>query len=158
MAEASFKGLSLALHYSVNSPTRLIGDAVRIRQILTNLVGNGIKFTERGRIDVRVECQERTAKDATMHLSVTDTGIGIPSDKLDVIFEKFTQADGSLSRRFGGTGLGLAISKELVELMGGTLGVESGLEVGSTFWVVLRLPLATEEDVEQQPWMSEAKP
>jgi signal transduction histidine kinase len=157
-AEASLKGLSLALHYSANSPTRLIGDAVRIRQILTNLVGNGIKFTERGRIDVHVECQERTASDATVHLSVTDTGIGIPPDKLDVIFEKFTQADGSLSRRFGGTGLGLAISKELVELMGGTLGVESRLEVGSTFWVVLPLRLATEEDVAQQPWMSEAKP
>lgn len=157
-AEASFKSLSLALHFSANAPRRLIGDAVRMRQILTNLVGNGIKFTERGRVDVRVECPERTASDATVDLSVTDTGIGIPADKLDVIFEKFTQADGSLSRRFGGTGLGLAITKELVELMGGTVGVESRLGEGSTFWVALRLPLATEEKAEHQPMVSEAKP
>ncbi len=157
-AEASLKGLSVALHFSPNAPSGFIGDAVRMRQILTNLVGNGIKFTERGRIDVRVECPQRTENEVTLQLAVSDTGIGIPADKLDVIFDKFTQADGSLSRRFGGTGLGLAITKELVELMGGSLGVESCLGVGSTFRVVLRLPLASDEEIERQPLLSEAKP
>jgi len=156
-AEASYKGLNLRSQLSPNVPTCLIGDAVRMRQILTNLVGNAIKFTERGKIDLRVECEGSTSSDATLRLSVADTGIGIPADKLEVIFEKFTQADGSLSRRFGGTGLGLAITKQLVELMGGTLGVESRVGVGSTFWIVLRLSVGTEEFVGQQPGVGEAK-
>jgi len=142
-AQASAKGLGLTLHYTAAAPKRLVGDAVRIRQVMTNLVGNAVKFTEQGRIDVRAECRERTAIDAEMYVAVEDTGIGIASGNLDVIFEKFTQADGSMTRRYGGTGLGLTIVKELVELMGGKVGVESRLGQGSKFWFSLRLPLET---------------
>ena len=97
---------------------RLVGDAIRIRQVLINLIGNAIKFTERGGITVRVECKEKTAEQASLVLAVRDTGIGIPADKLDLVFEKFTQADGSMTRRYGGTGLGLTIVKQLVEADG----------------------------------------
>jgi signal transduction histidine kinase len=150
-AQASFKRLNLALHYSLSTPAALVGDAVRVRQILTNLVGNAIKFTDRGRIDIRVECRERTSSCATVHLSVKDTGIGIAPEKLDLIFEKFTQADGSMTRRFGGTGLGLTITKQLVELMGGAIGVESRVGVGSTFWVTLPFPVATSVETLDDP-------
>jgi signal transduction histidine kinase len=142
--EASAKGLELALQYPANAPEALIGDAGRIRQIANNLIGNAIKFTHRGRVDVVVRCAEPTADRAStsMVLAVRDTGIGIPADKLDLVFEKFTQADGSMTRRYGGTGLGLTLVKQLVEIMGGTLDVESREGVGSTFTVALRLRLA----------------
>ncbi len=139
--QAAAKDLRLEVRYLGEPPTQLIGDALRIRQILTNLIGNAIKFTERGRVDVYVECLERTTSAATMAIAVEDTGIGIPADKLDLIFEKFTQADGSMSRRFGGTGLGLTIVKQLVETMGGSIQVESRLGAGSKFLVKLNLPL-----------------
>jgi signal transduction histidine kinase len=140
-AQASAKGLSVALRYPTDAPKRLVGDAVRIRQVMTNLVGNAIKFTERGGVEVSVECRESTATGAELYVEVKDTGIGIASDKLDLIFEKFTQADGSMSRRYGGTGLGLTIAKQLVEVMGGSIGVESRLGAGSTFWIKLPLPI-----------------
>ena len=139
--QASSKGLVLEASYTGGVPARLIGDDLRIRQILTNLVGNAIKFTERGRVDIQVDCLERTGTDASIAISVQDTGIGVPSDKLDLIFEKFTQADGSMTRRYGGTGLGLTIVKQLVELMDGTIGVDSRLGVGSKFTVWLKLPI-----------------
>jgi signal transduction histidine kinase len=139
--QAAAKGLRLALHYQVDAPTRLIGDDGRIRQVVTNLVGNAIKFTAHGEIGIRVECQEQSAREAVLHITVEDTGMGIPEDKLDLIFQKFTQADGSMTRRFGGTGLGLAIVKQLMELMGGSVGVQSRVGEGSRFWVTLRLPL-----------------
>ena len=120
----------------------LVGDAVRVRQVMTNLVGNAVKFTERGRIEVSVECPAWTATDAMMRVEVKDTGIGIAPDKLELIFEKFTQADGSMTRRYGGTGLGLTIVKQLVDLMGGAIGVKSELGQGSIFAVTFRLPLA----------------
>ncbi|MBZ5611294.1 MAG: hybrid sensor histidine kinase/response regulator, partial [Acidobacteriia bacterium] len=123
------------------APSRLIGDGLRVRQILTNLVGNALKFTQQGRVEVRVDCLEQTSGDAALCVAIEDTGIGIPADKLDLIFEKFTQADGSMTRRYGGTGLGLAIAKELVELMGGKIAVQSSVGVGSKFTVTLRLPL-----------------
>ncbi len=140
--QASSKRLVLEANYTGGVPSRLIGDDLRIRQILTNLVGNAIKFTERGRVDIQVDCLERTGTDASIAISVQDTGIGVPADKLDLIFEKFTQADGSMTRRYGGTGLGLTIVKQLVELMGGTIGVDSRLGVGSKFTVWLKLPIA----------------
>ncbi len=140
-AQASAKGLHLSLEYPVSAVSQLIGDSGRIRQVFINLVGNAIKFTESGEVRVRVECLEATSTDALMYAAVEDTGIGIPIDKLELIFQKFTQADGSMTRRFGGTGLGLAIVKHLVEIMGGTVGVESRLGAGSKFWVTLRLPL-----------------
>ena len=138
---ASGKGLRLGLLYPTNVPSRLMGDAVRIRQVVMNLVGNAIKFTESGGVEIHVDCHDRNQAGAMFAITVTDTGIGIPADKLGAIFEKFTQVDGSMSRTYGGTGLGLTIVKQLVELMGGYVGVESRLGVGSTFRVELPLQL-----------------
>jgi signal transduction histidine kinase len=138
--QAAGKGLRLNVHYPASTPSRFIGDDLRIRQIMTNLVGNAIKFTERGAVEIRVDCVEPTDNHAKLRIAVQDSGIGIPADKLDLIFEKFTQADGSMTRRYGGTGLGLAIVKELVETMGGSIVVESSLHVGSKFTVTLDLP------------------
>ena len=144
--QAAAKNLRLGIHFVDNPVTRLIGDEGRIRQVVTNLLGNAMKFTHEGRVDVRVECLEApehqaAENQATIRLAVTDTGIGIASDKLDLIFEKFTQADGSMTRRYGGTGLGLTIVKQLIEMMGGTVGVESRENEGSTFWIKLALPI-----------------
>jgi CheY-like chemotaxis protein/nitrogen-specific signal transduction histidine kinase len=146
------KGLQLAAHYSHEAPRRVIGDAGRIRQVLTNLVDNAIKFTDKGQVVVTVECvgkpTETTDDVAGGHtrvkLSVEDTGIGIPESGLERIFDKFTQVDASPARRHGGTGLGLAISKQLVELMGGSVGVSSRPGEGSNFWFVLSLPVQAE--------------
>ena len=140
-AQASVKGIRVAMQYPPDAPSRFLADEVRIRQILTNMAGNAVKFTERGSVEIRVSSLQQSAGEATIRVEVSDTGIGIPSDKIDAIFEKFTQADGSMTRRFGGTGLGLTISKELVELMGGKIGVTSRPGAGSTFWFAVRLPL-----------------
>jgi signal transduction histidine kinase len=148
-ALASAKGLQLAFEYSADAPEALIGDAGRIRQIASNLIGNAIKFTQRGRVDVVVRCAKQKSGEASMMLAVRDTGIGIPADKLDLVFEKFTQADGSMTRRYGGTGLGLTLVKQLVEIMGGALDVESREGVGSTFTVTLRLAPAREAQEEE---------
>jgi CheY-like chemotaxis protein len=141
---ADEKGLELILQYSGASPSRFLGDSSRIRQILINLVGNALKFTQAGHVLVTVACEHSDAERAGMRISVQDTGLGIPPDKLDLLFEKFSQVDSSSTRRFGGTGLGLAISKELVELMGGRIGVESKSGEGSTFWITLPLALDPE--------------
>ena len=133
------KGYELTLQIAPETPRELIGDAVRIRQILVNLLGNAIKFTEQGHVDVTVVCARRTDWEVFVRVCVEDTGIGILEDKLEHIFEQFTQADASTSRQFGGTGLGLAISKKLVELMGGKIGVTSRLGAGSAFWFDLTL-------------------
>jgi signal transduction histidine kinase len=136
-AQADEKGIQLELQYHAGVPTVLVGDAGRIRQVVMNLVGNAIKFTDEGHVRIEVECRERGSDRATMLVSVEDTGIGIAADKLNEVFEKFTQADGSFTRRYGGTGLGLAIAKRLVELMGGAISVESHFGVGSRFWFTL---------------------
>ena len=153
-AQASIRGLRLGVAYPSSAPQRFVGDALRIRQIITNLVGNSIKFTERGQVLVSVECQEASSGDADIRLSVKDTGIGIPAEKLEIIFDKFTQADGSMTRRYGGTGLGLAIVKQLVETMNGSCGVESVLGEGSTFWFRVRLPLDAPQESAVGPGMS----
>jgi len=134
------KGLELTYNIMPNVPTDLLGDPVRLRQILINLMGNAIKFTGKGEVDVQVERQgsgirDQGSEDGEVGLvfSVTDTGIGIPPDKINTIFEVFTQADSSTTRKYGGTGLGLSISKKLVELMDGNLQVESEPGHGSTF-------------------------
>jgi len=142
---AHAKGIEFILALPIRLPT-LRGDSLRLRQVLTNLVGNAIKFTARGEIVFSVEVSSINDGKASIHIGVSDTGIGIPADRLDAIFDSFTQADGSTTRHFGGSGLGLAISKRLVELMGGVLRVESTLGRGSRFWVDLELPLGAETD------------
>ena len=127
---AQEKGLALVCEIAPNVPTELVGDPTRLRQVLLNLLGNAVKFTESGEVSLRVT---RDADPTTLRFTVSDTGIGIPGAKLAQVFERFTQADSSTTRRFGGSGLGLTISKRLVELMGGRIWVESELGKGSVF-------------------------
>jgi len=127
------KGLELAYHIPAAVPDALLGDPGRLRQIVVNLVGNAIKFTEQGEVVMHVTVEWHTENDVALHFAVTDTGIGIPSDKQQLIFTPFTQADNSTTRRFGGTGLGLAISARLAAMMGGNIWVESAVGQGSTF-------------------------
>ena len=129
----------IALHFEVDphAPTKVMGDPLRVRQIAANLLSNAIKFTERGWVCLRLTGIEGGSDPAHMTIAVSDTGAGIEADKLTAIFEKFTQADGSITRKYGGTGLGLAISKRLVEMQGGQVQVESKVGKGSTFTVTL---------------------
>ena len=117
----------------------MIGDDNRLRQVLVNLVGNAIKFTDHGEVVVNVAMENAGASGVVLRFSIADTGIGIPADKLQAIFEPFEQVDGSTTRRFGGTGLGLAISSKLVEMMGGQIGVDSKPAIGTTFWFTITL-------------------
>ncbi|MCE9527601.1 MAG: response regulator [Planctomycetales bacterium] len=144
---AHAKGLELAYHIAPAVPETLLGDPVRLRQVIVNLVGNAIKFTERGEVVVDVVAEKLNGELAangkvSLKFSVTDTGIGIPQDKQSLVFEAFTQADSSTTRKFGGTGLGLAISSRLVALMQGALQVDSEPGEGSTFWFVAQFGLA----------------
>ncbi len=134
LLSAREKGLELASTIDDDVPTALKGDAGRLRQIIVNLVGNAIKFTPHGfvRLHIRKDCEDEHF--ATLRILVSDSGIGIAAEKLEHIFEPFTQADSSTTRTYGGTGLGLTICKRLAELMGGSIGVESSTETGSTFW------------------------
>ena len=131
--QAGHKGLELNFHTKPGTPETVVGDASRLRQIVVNLVGNAIKFTEHGEVAVRVACEPGEEGAAWLHFSVQDTGIGIPLEKQQVIFDAFSQADGSVTRRYGGTGLGLTISRRLVEMMGGRIWLESVAGQGSTF-------------------------
>lgn len=137
---AHAKGLELVAHVAPEVPTWVGGDPTRLRQILINLVGNAIKFTEYGGVTVDVQPDPTSGDPTCLHFTVTDTGIGIPEDKVEAIFENFTQVDSSTTRKYGGTGLGLGISKRLVEMMGGAIWVESRLGLGSTFHFTMRLP------------------
>jgi len=130
---ADQKGLELACHVPPDVPDALIGDLGRLRQIIVNLVGNAIKFTRQGEVVVRISVESQSEDAVCLCFAVADTGIGIPPDKLKVIFDAFAQVDGSTTRRYGGTGLGLAISSQLVEMLGGRIWVESAVGNGSTF-------------------------
>ncbi len=138
------KRLNLACRVPPSVPDRLIGDPMRLRQILVNLVGNAIKFTEEGEIVASVECTSREGGSIGLRFSISDTGIGIPREKLNSIFSSFTQADNSTTRRFGGTGLGLAICSQLTQIMGGRIWAESELGSGADFLFTIRLQSAGE--------------
>jgi PAS domain S-box-containing protein len=136
---AQSKHIGLSCNFDANLSSRLTGDAGRIRQVLTNFVGNAIKFTEHGEVIVEVRALRTTATHETFRVTVRDTGIGITPEAQTKLFQPFTQVDGTSTRRFGGTGLGLAISRQLIEYMGGEVGFESEPQVGSSFWFELEL-------------------
>jgi signal transduction histidine kinase/CheY-like chemotaxis protein len=136
---AHAKGLELSCRILPDVPPMLTGDAARLRQIVLNLLGNSIKFTEHGELAVRVERDPAATAPGALRFAVSDTGIGIPADKVDAVFESFSQADTSTTRKYGGTGLGLTISRKFVEAMGGRIWVESEVGKGSTFYFTVRL-------------------
>jgi two-component system sensor histidine kinase/response regulator len=141
--KAASKGLELVVSVAPDVPTGLIGDALRLRQILINFANNAVKFTEQGEVDIEVRVQERSETDVVLNFTVSDTGIGLTPEQISRLFQSFQQADASTTRKYGGTGLGLAISKQLAELMGGGVGVQSDIGKGSRFWFTARLGLGT---------------
>lgn len=132
--EAKSKGLRYKLNFKTEIPEVLMGDSVRLNQILVNLLSNAVKFTAQGEVSLNVSCRSALEKQVRLYCEITDTGIGIPQDKLNLIFNAFSQADNSMTRIYQGTGLGLAISKQLIQLMGGQIGVNSQPGIGSSFW------------------------
>ena len=149
---AGKKGLTVGSTIAAGLPAMLIGDPLRLRQVLLNLLGNGMKFTDSGRLDVEVAQDPEDPRPGSLLFRVKDTGIGIPADKLEAIFENFSQADSSTTRKYGGTGLGLAISRRLVALMGGRIWVESIVGQGSTFLFTVKLGVS-----EHVPLIAEAR-
>jgi PAS domain S-box-containing protein len=149
--QAHAKGLELAYRVQSEVPDLVVGDPGRLRQILVNLVGNAVKFTQHGEVVVAVEAASPVTETVTLHVAVQDTGIGIPADKQHVILEPFMQADGSTTRQYGGTGLGLAISRQLAELMGGRLWLESEVGRGSAFHFTARFGVQPEPGVQPMP-------
>jgi PAS domain S-box-containing protein len=145
-SRAEIKGLEMLSFVDPAVPSFVKGDPARLRQILVNLVENGIKFTERGEILIRTDLVDESKDQAVVRFSVSDTGIGIPLERQHAIFDRFVQADGSTTRRYGGTGLGLSISKQLAHMMGGQIGVESEPGRGSTFWFTVTLDKLPHED------------
>ena len=138
---ASSKGISLKYTYEKDNMPYLIGDPTRLSRILINLIGNAIKYTKHGQVEVIIDYSEQESDKIELICRVVDSGIGIPEDKLDLVFQKFSQADESTTRKYGGTGLGLAITRDLVEMMGGEIGVKSEVGKGSVFW--FKIPFET---------------
>ncbi|MBF0539257.1 MAG: response regulator [Nitrospirae bacterium] len=151
--QAHKKGIELYCRVKPNVPTRLIGDPARLSQVIINIVGNAIKFTEEGEVAavVNIEPDSLDGDSIMLHFSVSDTGIGIPQDKIEYIFSTFSQADGSTTRKYGGTGLGLTISRQLVSLMGGNIWVESKEGAGSTFHFTVRVRLRDIKELDRTP-------
>lgn len=147
---AHLKGIEIASYIEPSVPIALIGDPGRLRQILLNLVGNAIKFTEEGGVSLEVSVKKATDDQVELLFKLQDTGIGISGEALPALFDKFTQADTSMTRRFGGTGLGLAICKEMVSMMSGEIGAESEIGVGSTFWFTACLQRQADEGSDQR--------
>jgi signal transduction histidine kinase/ActR/RegA family two-component response regulator len=141
-AECHAKGLELLVDVAADVPARVVGDSLRLSQVLLNLAGNAVKFTERGKVTISVSSRAHTESGLLLHVAVTDTGIGVSEEQRQRLFQTFHQADASSTRRFGGTGLGLAIARRLAELMGGEAGVDSRLGVGSTFWFTAQVERA----------------
>ncbi|HSY28123.1 MAG TPA: ATP-binding protein, partial [Burkholderiaceae bacterium] len=148
---ANEKGLELIVQRDPLTPLQLRGDPGRLRQVIINLAGNAIKFTSRGEILINVRATDIRPDELILQVEISDTGIGIPAEKLNQLFTPFMQADNSTTRRFGGTGLGLSISRHLVELMGGQIGVKSKYGEGSVFWFTATLKRQPMEQEEQQP-------
>ena len=149
--KAAQKQLEFVIDVAPDVPQALVGDALRLRQILINFANNAVKFTPTGEVAIVVRVSERTNTDVLLHFSVTDTGIGLTAEQMGRLFQSFQQADASTTRKYGGTGLGLAISKQLAELMGGNVGVESTIDKGSTFWFTARLGLGTAPQAIRKP-------
>jgi len=149
--QARFKGIDTFLRVPPNVPFLLRGDPRLLRQVLLNLLGNALKFTEKGEVGVRVTLESETPRQATLRFEVVDTGIGISAEAQRRIFDRFTQADESITRRFGGTGLGTTISKEIIEMMGGTIGVRSEPGKGSTFWFTVEIAKQSRQEDEAAP-------
>ncbi len=147
--KTSTKGLELIFDIDKDVPAKLIGDPLRLGQILINYSNNAVKFTERGEIDIAIGIQEQTEHDVLLHCAVRDTGIGLTTEQIGRLFQKFSQADTSTTREFGGTGLGLVISRKLAELMGGEVGVDSEPGKGSTFWFTARLGKGLDQEHKQ---------
>lgn len=149
--KAAEKGLDLEVSVDPEVPDRFLGDSLRLRQVLINLASNGVKFTEQGRVTISISTREMTGERAQLNVSVRDTGIGISPEQQSRLFQSFHQADNTITRKYGGTGLGLAISKQLIEKMGGTIGVESEPGKGSEFHFTVVLELDTRSEAEITP-------
>ena len=151
---AAQKQIELLCEISPHIPNLLIGDNARLRQVLFNLLGNALKFTEQGHISLTITADGPITNTCPLHLCISDTGIGIPAERLEHIFQAFVQADTSMTRRFGGTGLGLTISRQLIDLMGGKIWAESELGKGSRFHITLTLPVSIHEQPPEKPDVS----
>lgn len=147
--KAQEKGVEILLRFAPDTPRFVRGDPGRIRQVLLNLAGNALKFTEVGHVLLSIETRKKSQGSVTYYAAIEDTGIGIPEDKIEYIFNKFSQADSSTTRKFGGTGLGLAICKELVHMMGGEIDASSQLGIGSTFWFTIELSMDSEREIRE---------
>jgi PAS domain S-box-containing protein len=150
-AQALAKGLQLSLHINPTTPDQLCGDALRLKQILLNFVGNAIKFSDHGRVDISVRATEDDGHSLLLHIEVSDQGIGLSAEEQSRLFQVFSQVDESSTRKYGGSGLGLAICRRLAKLMGGDVGVTSQPGVGSTFWMTAHLKRALSDDAHVGP-------
>jgi CheY-like chemotaxis protein len=156
--EAEAKGLKMLVRVAPDVPAALVGDPLRLGQILLNLAGNAVKFTERGTVELRVDVEARREASVALRFAVSDTGIGLTEEQIARLFHAFSQADGSTTRKFGGTGLGLAFSQRLVELMGGRIWVDSHPGVGTTFYVLVELVVDHAADARRERAPAETGP